>query len=617
MWVREEVLLVRRQNIKRSVSRSWQEIGQDGRPQGPLWGWAWDGNRSQVFTWEMEAAGILRAMRVWVQALGPLQLEAWSRAWALEAPPGSPLRHRLIGPSWVFPRDPWPRRQDYWWLIQIITPITRLPLELLQQIVLIVIDDNNDSPLTLMRVCKYWNNIVTDIWGSLKLGKATSMYEITRILNRNQWLLDIVVDTESDRGCVTPSDAYQAIFAAMQAASRWRTLVVETFPAQADLPEDLVNRGLQQCSDPVMSCLRTLIIKCPCDMSPLLDRLLRILGNTASRELTTVIIKSPVVISFLVTTYSSIFRSVTLLSLDAPGLPNPVDLLPHLHHLEALTASHLSLPVYHDDVDLPFLHTLRHLTLRFVSIQWMSGRTFHVLENCSITFPLHRQVLHTFRTILPNCEYLSFEGYPLDVLSGVSAHKPAHLAVKCSSSYKPRGGRDLALFSSQALQEGRLAPRILHISIEATNRAWTKALASMSNVEELIIHNEQPSSLGVKALRSLVVLSDTTSSPVKWITPVCPSLKRFGLRYRRWLRPSEHFDLIPVFMSIIQSRQQSKCSLQSFRIWGSSNQEDPLELIDGSKISLNGFERLAASAQVELGIYRSWELVDYWKTCMF
>jgi len=349
-----------------------------------------------------------------------------------------------------------------------------------------------------------------------------------------------------------------------------------------------------------MSRLRTFIIKCPCKMSPLLDRLLRIIGNTASRELTTVTINSQIVISFLVPTYSSIFRSVTMLSLDAQGLRNPVDLLPHLHQLEAFTASHLPLPVYHDDVDLPFVHTLRHLTLRSVSIQWMSGRTFHILESCAILFPLHRHVLHAFRATLPNCKHLSFEGYPLDILSGMSAHKLTDLSVKCPSSHKPRGSQQLALFSSQALQEGRLAPRVLHVSIEATNSAWTKALAYMSNLEELVIENAKPSSLGVKALRSLVVLpaqannTGTTATLVECSTPMCPSLRRFGLRYRRWLRPSEHLDLDlnTVSMSIIRSRQQSMFPMQSFRIWTWSDQKQPLELIQGSSVSSEGFAHL-------------------------
>jgi hypothetical protein len=89
----------------------------------------------------------------------------------------------------------------------------------------------------------------------------------------------------------------------------------------------------------------------------------------------------------------------------------------------------------------------------------MSGRTFDILESCTLLFPLHRHVLHTFRTTLPNCKHLTFEGYPLNILDGVSAHKLAHLSVTCSCSYKRWGNQELARFSSQTLQESRLAPQ--------------------------------------------------------------------------------------------------------------------------------------------------------------
>jgi hypothetical protein len=490
--------------------------------------------------------------------------------------------------------------KKYWWLIQIITPITRLPPELLQHVLLFIIDEASDSPLVLMRVCRHWYAIVTGIWASLKLGTTTSKDTVSTKLERNQWFLDVLVDTEIDRGHFTPSEgAYQALFAAIEATSRWRSFVVETFPKAADLPEHLVNSGLQGCSGAVMNRIRTFKIKCACEMSHLLDRLLRILGASASRELTTVEISSPSVISFLVPTYSTIFHSVKVLCLNTPGLADPVDLLPHLHQLESLTASHLSFPTYNNDVHLPFVHTLRYLSLRAVSIQWMSGRTFDALESCALLLPLHRQVLHTFSATLRNCKHLTFQGYPLDILNGVSAHKLIHLSVTCSSSYTPRGNRELVRFASHALRESRLAPRVLHISIEATDEAWIKALAFMSNLEELVIDNAHPTSLGAKVFRSLVVLG-TTDTPGDHNTPVCPSLKRFGLQYRRWLRRSEHFDLIPELMSIILSRQLPEFSLQSFQISIRSVQKDPLELIDGSWISLTGFERLVNASAINL-----------------
>jgi len=220
-------------------------------------------------------------------------------------------------------RDLW-GHSEHWWLIQIIVPVTRLPPELLQSILYTIIDDASNSPLPLMLVCEHWYTAVTSIWAPLKLGTRTPRAAVTNKLERNPPLLDVVVDTEIDRGDFTPSEAaYEAIFASIEAISRWRSLIVETFPAQADLPEHLVNRGLQRCSNATMSRLKTFKVKSACEISPFLDRLLRILGITASPQLTTVEINSANAISFLAPAYlpfvpskssPSIFRGGTIQS---------------------------------------------------------------------------------------------------------------------------------------------------------------------------------------------------------------------------------------------------------------------------------------------------------------
>ena len=497
-------------------------------------------------------------------------------------------------------------RDEYSYIIHFTAPITRLPFELLLQIFLIIIDETHGPPSALMLVCKHWHDIVTSIWGSLNLSTTTPIDAVTSTLRRSQWLLDIVVDTNSDRGDFTPSySAYKAIFAAIEATPRWRSLVIESFPARADLPEDLVNRRFQQCSNATMSRFTTFRIKSACETSPLLDGLLRVLGATAGSELTTVEISSGNVISFLVPLYPSLFHSVKVLSLDTHGIRDPVDLLPHLHQLESFTASYLPLPTFYGHVDLPFVHTLRHLRLKSVSIQWMSGRTFHVLENCTLIFPLHRQVLPAFNTTLPSCNHLTFQGYPLEILGGVSAQNLSHLSVICSGSFNRRGSRQLVWLSPRVSRESRLAPKILHISIKATDEAWIRSLALMSDLEELVIHNAQPSSLGAKVFQSLVVQPVHASHPSVTTTPgdsgapFCPSLRRFGLKYDRWLRPSERFDLSPVFVSIIQSRQYSNRSLKNFDLWTTNDQKDPLELIEESVISIKGFKRLAKESGIE------------------
>ena len=328
-------------------------------------------------------------------------------------------------------------------------------------------------------------------------------------------------------------------------------------------------------------------------------------------------INSANVVSFLAPSYPSMFRSIKVLTLDTPGIPDPVDLLPHLHQLERFTASHISFPIYQNHVNLPFVHTLHHLSLRAVSIQWMSGRTFHVLNHCTLIFPLHRHVLYTFNTTLPNCTHLAFQGTPLDILNGISAHELKHLSVTCSDSFNGWGTQQLAQLSRHVLRE-ELAPKILHIGIEASNQAWINALILMSELEELVIVSERPSSLGAKVFQAFVVPPDhasnmgATSTPKARHGPLCPLLKRFGLKYRCWLQPSERFNLIPDFMSVIRSREHSEYSLRSFIIWLTSNQQSPLELIEGSRMSLEGMERLAKLSEIEGSMFpwishRDWD----------
>ena len=601
-------------------ARMWRQMEVEA--EAAMWSWL----RGSVWRTEVDKLGVdmaenpeeVTAAAVAAKALALAGVWGWAKAHARgESVPSGLADSATIRDILTdhhrsrVARDLWHHSPEYSCIIRFIAPITCLPFELLHQIFLIIINEASSPPSVLMRVCKQWHAIVTGIWASLNLGTRTPLDTVTRKLERNQWLLDIVVDTDSDRGHFTPSDdAFDAIFAAIEARSRWRSLVVKSFPAQDDLPDDVVNRNLQRCSNATMSRFTTFKIKSACQTSPLLDGILHILGTTAGPGLTTVEINSANAVSFLAPAYPTIFHSVKVLSLDTPGMSHPVDLLPHLHQLESLTASHISFPIDHNDVNLPFVHTLRHLSLTAVPIQWMSGRTFHVLDHCTLISPLHRHVVHTFKTTLPNCRHLTFQGYPLEVLGGVLAHKLTHLSVVSSRSFNGRGNRQLVWLSHQILGECQLTPQILHINIEAASWAWVNALAFMSGLEELVIHNARPSSLGAKAFQPLVaqrgyVKRVSASNPHTTLTsgefgaPLCPSLRRFGLKYDRWLRPSEQFDLIPVFASIIQSRQHSKYSLESFRLWLTSDEKDPLELVERSEMSVEGFRRLAEKSGVK------------------
>jgi len=509
-------------------------------------------------------------------------------------------RYQLARVLW--PHSPQTKYEDSW-LLHFITPIIRLPSELLQQILLIIIDEVSDSPSVLVHVCKYWHSMVTGIWASLKLGTKTAKEDVIRKLERNQWLLDIFVDTEMDRGDFLSS--YEAIFTAIEAASRWRGFVVETLPSHADLPEHVVNHRLQQCSNPSMSRLRTFKIKYAREMSPLLDRLLHILGTTASSELTRVEINSINVISSLAPAYPSIFHSIKVLCLDTPGMTEPVDLLPYLKQLESFTASQLCLSVCPLDVDLPLVHTLSQLKLKGVSIQWMAGRTFHTLKSCTIILPIHHHSVHTLGTLLPNCEDLSFEGQPLETLEGFSANIVTRLSVRGQGYNKKYGNKELVFISKHC--SSLLALRSLQISVTASSQAWIETLASMPNLEELLLTHLLPTSLHGGFFEGFIPKPphegnwNTALAVGKWHTTLCPSLKVFGLSYTRWLRPTEEFRLAPTFMAIKWTRTWLTKSLERFHIRFTDDQREPLELIGDESASLKAFELMASSIYVEQG----------------
>ena len=487
----------------------------------------------------------------------------------------------------------WTLEQENTYAASLLAPVRRLPVELLSEIFTVAIVVYDCPSFRLMRVCRLWRWVLMAmrwVWSIVKVRTWTRADFIEFLLERTQGVtLDVEIDTDSDAELYSsdPSRPYAALAMVVKIPQRWRNLTIRSFPPEIDLMNSEAFRSALEFDGPG-------------------PRALGILTSAmANSELTTVEINSETVISFLAPAYSSIFRSVKILSLNMQRMSNPVDLLPHLYQLESFNASHITFPIYHNDVDLPFVRSLRHLRLRAVSIQWMSGRTFHALEDCTIIFPLHLHVLHTFNTALPNCTHLSFHGYPLKILGGVLACKLTQLSVICPASFNRRGSRQLVSLSWQVLGESRLRPKSLHISVEAVNQAWLFALAFMSNLEELVIYNARPSSLGSKFFQSLIVQPGYASNlggpstPGRLCGPLCPSLRRFGLKYDRWLRPGERFPLIPDFASVIRSRECPIYSLQSFSVWMTSNQKVALELIEQSQMSVKGFEGLAKESGIE------------------
>ena len=101
-------------------------------------------SQARASAWALDLELVHKAMSAWLSTLDQVQMQTWQRMNALEA-----CEVEVEYGSWPRHRD------DYWWVVKIVTPITRLPSELLHQILLIVIDNDNDSPLLLLRVSRY------------------------------------------------------------------------------------------------------------------------------------------------------------------------------------------------------------------------------------------------------------------------------------------------------------------------------------------------------------------------------------------------------------------------------------------------------------------------------
>jgi len=301
-----------------------------------------------------------------------------------------------------------------------------------------------------------------------------------------------------------------------------------------------------------------------------------------------------------------------VLCLDTPGMTEPADLLPHLKQLETFTASQLCLSACPLDVDLPLVHTLSQLNLKGVSIQWMAGRTFHALKSCTLILPTHHHPIHTLGTLLPSCEDLTFDGQPLKALEGSSVNMVTCLSVRGQGYNKKYGNQDLV--SICKLGSSALALMSLQISVTASSQAWIEALASMPNLEELLLTNLLPTSIHGRFLETLIPRPppeddwNTSLAVGEWHTTLCPSLKEFGLWYTRWLQPTEEFDLAPTIMAIDWSIKRLTGSLETFHIRFTDDQKEPLKLGGYSSTTLlKAFELMASSIHIKQG--RRFDLV--------
>jgi hypothetical protein len=141
--------------------------------------------------------------------------------------------------------------------------------------------------------------------------------------------------------------------------------------------------------------------------------------------------RSPDTLSFLSRPlYLSILRRLTSLHLYYGVIPhNPIDILPHLESLEVLEAHGLHIPTCSLDTDLMLVRTLKRLMLRHTSIQWMMGRKFKKMEECSIWSPIAGSFTDARAIKMPICTRMLFGDRTLEPLGLFDLPSLARLAL--------------------------------------------------------------------------------------------------------------------------------------------------------------------------------------------
>jgi hypothetical protein len=430
------------------------------------------------------------------------------------------------------------------------TKIHLLPVEILSDIFLYVVQDWSFSRKDLMLVCRLWHDVmlsIPGIYSRLKISRGTEKQMIERLGRR--WFLDVTVDA-GDWSHATRDDLdkfYASFMAAAESASRWCSLVLLSLPPLSECRDLRIIQPLEN--------LDSFKITASCNLGHFLEPLMTAITTTVTPYLFEMDISHPDAALYLVQpAHLYIFSSLTNLTLICRRMQNPVDLLPYLHHLETFEAHHLFLPNYPPSTDLPLIHTLTVLRLKSVSVQWMADQTFPDLHECSLKFPHHANAIQYVH--LPSCSTLKYESNHLGALEHFHLPHLASLVVKCGQWEKWRGNLELAalypIFAAQSLT-------CLHLQIKCNEQLLVYVLGLVPTLEELWIGLSGPHALSSAFFLGFAAGGQNTSAVIgpsnQAIAPLCRKLKKLHLHYQRWLRGSERKALIPAFGDVVASHR--------------------------------------------------------------
>ena len=454
-----------------------------------------------------------------------------------------------------------------------VTPIYRLPAEIMMEIFHIALGIGQLRG-GLMQVCRFWCNTIEGMasaWSSLDLGAVTTPERVQHLLGR-AGTHPLAERINVDKAGIMAERLQPSLAMAGSKASQWQTLTIASLPQ--DEPVAQSNHALPSIQLRPMKQLRHLHIT-ELVLSPLLRSLLQNVATAAVGKLISMETHCfPAVQYLLQPTHSSIYCSLTTFIAKVPKMNQPVDLLPHFMQLEVLELTNLLLLVVVNSSPLPLAHTLHRLYLKSVSIQWMGGRVFSQLENCTIIAPLTDTSPH-HDVQLPACAALHFENWNVSPIGQFFAPALDHLRINSNAWSSYAGNEQVVQHVRTGIGMG-LQPKSLSLSVTCSEKVLISVLQLLPGLVELRLDLSRPSALSKHFFTRLLAkpgnqLADKLKfdwrelfreNVTEWRCTVCPSLRVLELKYHKWLRPGYNNDFLPPLLALSWSRKKTATPLQ-------------------------------------------------------
>ena len=337
--------------------------------------------------------------------------------------------------------------------------VNRLPVELLSEIFLLVLQDKPNYQETLVLTCRRWHAILLNmpaITSRLRIRRATKKEAVQAFIQGRKTRFAVIVDmNDEEHGEDFNADDFHATFMiAVQAAYRWDSLELRLFPPP----------GESNKSRTIMRPLETL----------------------------------------LQPGYLYIFGTLTILTITlSKRMESPIDILPHLQRLECFHAGHLHFPIYSPDASLPLIQTLRILSLRSVSVQWMAGKIFPVLESCFIFFPHHINTICLQPVTMPACKFLEYDSNDLGPLRHFHHPPLVWLGVRCGQWNVRRGNPQFVAMCPIIVSSAQSLTKLV-LQVQCSGQLLLLALSLVPALEELILRLSSPHALSATFFRAFV-----------------------------------------------------------------------------------------------------------------